>query len=156
MSEAATLQSHPVLVIERVFNADPKRVYEAWTKAESLQAWMGPTGFVCDQCDTDARVGGRYSMRLVGPSDSAHTAVGEYLDLVPSERLVFTFSWLQEDGAPGQRMQITIDLEELEVGKTKMRFFQENFIDREARDEHEDGWTGSFAKLGSFLSRDTA
>ena len=111
---------------------------------------MGPDGITCGNVSVDARVGGKYSMQLTGASGSKNTCVGEYLEMVEPERLVFSFSWLQDDGNPGQRMLITLDFEDL-GDETRMRFFQQSFIDTEARDQHNEGWTGSFTKLARLL-----
>jgi len=143
----------PVLSMDRVFNAPRAAVWAAWTDAEKLAVWMGPEGYTCSDPTADARVGGTYSVTLTGSTGVSNTCLGEYLEVLEPERLVFTFSWRQEDGQPGQRMLITIDLEDL-GGRTRMRFFQQNFIDEDARDNHNQGWTGSFAKLAAFVEAD--
>ena len=149
-ANSEAVAERPVLSIERVFDARRETVWEAWTDARKWSVWMGPEGHTCSGGTADARPGGSFSMTLSGPSGACNTCVGDYLEVRRPERLVFSFSWLQEDEKPGQRMLITIDLEDLGT-RTRMRFFQEDFIDADARDDHNQGWIGSFNKLQAFV-----
>ena len=76
---------------------------------------------------------------------------GVYREIVEPERLVYTFSWDREDGAPGHETLVTITFEE-QGGKTLMTLKQAVFETTQNRDGHRWGWNSSFDRLGEYLS----
>lgn len=85
------------LKITRVFNAPRELVFKAWTERERVRQWWGPKGFTCPVCEIDVRPGGAIKIDMQGPDGTIYPMGGEYKEIVPPERLVFT-SW-----APNQR-----------------------------------------------------
>jgi uncharacterized protein YndB with AHSA1/START domain len=84
----------------RVFNVPREFVYQAFTDSQYLGKWWGPKGFTNPFCQIDARSGGAISIQMRGPDGTFHPMVGIYLEMVPSERLSFTYSALDKDGKP--------------------------------------------------------
>ncbi|NJD31400.1 MAG: hypothetical protein FIB04_05890 [Gammaproteobacteria bacterium] len=71
--------------------APPERVYRAFTDADAMAKWLPPHGFTGRVHDLDARVGGTFRMSFTNfSSGQSHSFGGEYLDLVPNERLRYT------------------------------------------------------------------
>ena len=156
MTQTATqAQSPDVLVIRRVFKASPARVFAAWTEADQVRHWMGPAGITCRGAKTDPRVGGAFTFPMVEADGSTHTAVGAFSEVTPPAdgapgRLAFTWSWIQDHGGPGQRMEIVLDFQVHPDG-CEMTLTPTNFIDDDARTAHNRGWDGSFDKLEAHL-----
>jgi uncharacterized protein YndB with AHSA1/START domain len=86
----------PTIVITRVFDAPRRLVFEAWTKPEHLMRWWGPRDLTFSVCEMDFRPGGawRFVLRRDG---NDYGFGGEYREILPPERLVYTFRF---DGAP--------------------------------------------------------
>jgi uncharacterized protein YndB with AHSA1/START domain len=77
--------------LHRVLKAPPARVYKAFTDADGLAKWLPPDGFTCKVHQLDARVGGTFKMSFTSFSaGSGHSFGGEYLELVPGEKLRYT------------------------------------------------------------------
>lgn len=89
------------IVVKRTFNAPPRIVFEAWTKAELFKRWWVPksVGITLASCELDVRVGGKY--RLVFGSDPSQQMefFGRYLEVTPPSRLVWTNEEGGEDGS---------------------------------------------------------
>lgn len=153
MSEALATeqQSEPRLTIERSFAQPPARVFAAWTDSAALRQWMGPGEVRAPDAEIDARVGGVYRIPMLLPDGGTATVRGTISELVPDRRLRFSWAWDQEDGSPGQVMDVIVEFH-AEQGGTRMVLNQTRFIDAEARDKHEHGWSGSFDKLAQHLT----
>lgn len=80
------------LVIRRVFNARPRTVFDAMTKPELLRRWWAPKalGVVLFEVQSDPRVGGRYRFVFGHPGAPPMAFSGEYKEVVPGERVVYT------------------------------------------------------------------
>jgi uncharacterized protein YndB with AHSA1/START domain len=88
------------LEMTRVVAAPRELVWEAWTDAEQLAVWWGPKGFTNPVCEIDVRVGGAILIHMTAPNGAMHPMTGEYLEVVPPERLVFTAAALDPEGKP--------------------------------------------------------
>lgn len=138
------------LVIERQFNTNPERLYEAWTNPEILQKWWGPVGVSVPELQLDVRENGEWTTTFYLEEAKATRVVsGKYLTLDPPNRLVFTWGW-SEDGKRGHETEVEILL--VAVGEnTMMTLTQKTFAETEHRDSHSHGWTSSFTKLDNLL-----
>ena len=141
----------PTLTIEREFDAPIERVFLAWTTSEGLRAWMGPEGCTAPDATCDAREGGQYCVPILGSDGSINTVRGTYHTVDAPNLLVFTWQWDQSDGSEGREMLVTVKFEAVNGG-TRMHFHQVNFIDDEARDKHNFGWSSSFDCLDKHLA----
>ena len=94
------------VVVTRTFDAPARLVFEAWTKPELFEQWWVPRsmGMTLRSCELDVRTGGKY--RLLFGDDPANPMAffGEYLDVVPNQRLVWTN---EESGADGSVTTVT-------------------------------------------------
>lgn len=78
------------LVLDRVVDVPPDRVWRAWTRPEQIVKWFTPAPWKTTHCEIDLRPGGKF-LTVMGPPDGdAVTNVGCYLEVVPHERLVWT------------------------------------------------------------------
>ena len=148
----ATTSTENELVITRVFDAPRELVYEAWTDAEQLTAWLGPEGFTAHSVSGDVRPGGRWRSAIRSADGTEFWCSGEYRETVPPERLVFTFEWEDTDGSkPGENSVITVSLADAD-GKTEMTFRQVGLESADSRDGHTDGWQQAFNKLAAHIA----
>lgn len=139
------------LVIERVFNAPRALVFRAWTDPEHMQRWFGPRWHPARELTMDVRPGGRWRSCLRSTETGADLWVGGvYREIVPPERLVFTFAW-EEEGERGLETVVTITFTERD-GKTLMSFRQTPFQSDGERDGHRGGWTSTWDRLDDFLA----
>jgi len=94
----------------RELAAPPDLVYRAWTRPEMAARWWGPKGFVTEKLEMDVRVGGGYRHTMRSPEGTRHTKRGVYREVGP-DRLVLTYAWEDEAGAPKHWMLVTVTFE---------------------------------------------
>jgi uncharacterized protein YndB with AHSA1/START domain len=98
------VETKPSLTVERTYRVPPQRVWQAWTQAEALKQWFAPNdAFKVEVIEADVRVGGRYRIKMNAPDGEVHDVSGVYREVVPNERLVFTWAWRttpERDGDP--------------------------------------------------------
>ena len=99
----------------RVLRAPPERVYRAFIDGDAMAKWLPPHGFTGKVHEIDARVGGRYRMSFTNFSTGqSHSFGGEWLELVPGERIVHTDRF-DDPNLPGE-MTVTITLRKVLCG----------------------------------------
>jgi uncharacterized protein YndB with AHSA1/START domain len=109
--------------LHRVFCAPSERVYRAFLDADAMVKWLPPNGFTGKVHHLDAKVGGTFKMSFTNfTTGNGHSFGGEYLELVPHERLHYTDKF-DDPNLPGE-MQVTITLKEVSVG-TEVNILQE-------------------------------
>lgn len=107
----------------RVLRATPEKVYRAFLDGDALAKWLPPNGFTGKVHHLDARVGGSYKMAFTNfGSGHSHSFGGDYLELVPHERIRYT-NRFDDPNLPGQ-MQTTISLKKVFCG-TEVNIVQE-------------------------------
>jgi len=151
MAARAKAASGHELVITRVFDAPRSLVWDAWTKKEHALQWSGPRDHPVVEADHDIRPGGKWRGCLKGADGRPLWQRGEYKEVVPQEKLVFTFAWDEEDGSAGNETLITVTLAD-KGGKTEMVFRQAGLPSEASRDGHRGGWNSSFDRLDDFLA----
>jgi len=113
--------------LHRVLRASPEKVFRAFTQEDAMNRWLPPNGFTGKVHSIDARVGGFYRMSFTNfSSGNSHSFGGEYLELVPNERIKYTGKF-DNPGMPGE-MQTTVTLTEVFCG-TEMTVVQEGIPD---------------------------
>jgi uncharacterized protein YndB with AHSA1/START domain len=132
----------PVVRLRRRLRAPVERVFAAWTDPASVGRWMSPVGFAI--AELDPRVGGRLRVVMVADDVSLeHT--GEYLEVVPSRRLVFTW----RSPFTGDDSRVTVEL--VERGEETDLVLVHEFLPGDAVASHEDGWTWMLDRLATAL-----
>jgi uncharacterized protein YndB with AHSA1/START domain len=135
------------LVVRRVIAASPERLFEAWTTPAQFRAWWGPRGVRCIHAEIDPRVGGSYRIGNRLPGGEVLWIVGEFLEVAPGQRLVFT--WRREpESAPTEHVTVRF---EPRGAATEVIVVHERIASDGVRDEHEQGWLGCLAGLEAYL-----
>jgi uncharacterized protein YndB with AHSA1/START domain len=144
---STTIAVKPSLTIKRRFNAAPAKVYAAWADPEKMTHWMGPSGVQKVEAECDLRVGGRYRVKMI-MADDQHDVSGVYREIVPNEKLVFTWAW---KSTPERESLVTVTFKPDGDG-TIMTLLHERFFDEDARDRHNAGWSGTMDRLEHYLN----
>lgn len=107
----------------RVLRAAPEKVYRAFLDADAVAKWLPPNGFTGKIHQMDAKVGGTYHMSFTNfTTGRSHSFGGEYLELVPHERIRYTDRF-DDPNLPGE-MLTTITLKRVSCG-TELNIVQE-------------------------------
>lgn len=141
------------LIITRIFDAPRELVWKAWIELELLERWICPRDFNVTFCQGELRIGGNWRTGMQSPEGVQHICGGEYREIIPLSKLVFTHAWEDENGEFGPQTLVSVTISD-EGEKTLMRFEQTGFNSVESRDGHEDGWTGAFENLSSCFGKD--
>ncbi|RWO41630.1 MAG: toxin [Mesorhizobium sp.] len=101
--------------LHRVLTTSPEKVYRAFVEADALAKWLPPNGFTCTVHDFEAKVGGTFKMSFRNfTTGDSHSFGGEYLELVPGERLLYTDRF-DDPNLPGE-IRVTVILKKVSVG----------------------------------------
>ena len=148
-SAVAPTRESPSLQLERHYPVAPEKVWRAWTDPQALSIWFGPgdTQSVL-RAELDVRVGGRFDIAFRTQDGVVHAVGGVYRVVEPPRRLVFSWAW---HSTPERESQVSLSLH-AEGGGTRMAFLHAQFVDPQARDDHEGGWVPTFDKLAQFLA----
>jgi uncharacterized protein YndB with AHSA1/START domain len=139
----STVQFH------RVLRATPERVYRAFLDPDALVKWLPPNGFTAKVHHLDPRAGGTYKMSFTNfTSGTSHSFGGEYLELVPNERIRHTDRF-DDPNLPGE-MQVTVTLRKVSVG-TDVTIVQAGVPDVIPPDACTLGWQESLALLATLV-----
>ena len=140
---ASTIRLH------RILRATPERVYRAFLEPDALVKWMPPNGFTGQVHHMDVRIGGAYKMSFTNFSTGQrHTFGGEYLELVPHERIRHTDRF-DDPNLPGT-IQVTIALKQVSCG-TELNITQEEVPDIIPPEACYLGWQESLTLLAKLV-----
>jgi len=138
--------------LHRVLAAPPERVYRAFVDPGAICKWLPPNGFTCTVHELDAKVGGRYRMSFTNfGTGNSHAFGGEYLELVPGERLKYSDTF-EDPNLPGE-MTTTVTLKKVSVG-TEVQIVQEGVPDVIPAEACYLGWQESLALLKNVVEPD--
>lgn len=124
------------LTREIVIDATPETVWPFLTDPERHVEWEGT------EAELDPRPGGAYRVLVAG----RYQAAGEFVEVVPLKKVVFTFGWEQEGSpiAPGSTtVEITLHRE---GDKTRLRLVHRG-LPEDAVDTHIAGWSHYLDRL---------
>jgi uncharacterized protein YndB with AHSA1/START domain len=141
------VSSKPALTLKRRLTAPPAKIYRAWTDAAKISRWFGPEDAEMLRAETDVRVGGRFRIVFRGPDGEEHDVGGVYREVVPNQKLVFTWAWRS---TPERESLVTVALKRDGDG-TLLTLLHEQFFDEAARDRHGRGWNETLDKLGRYV-----
>ena len=135
--------------LHRVIRATPEKVYRAFLDADALAKWLPPNGFTCKVHQLDARIDGGYRMSFTNFSTGRSESFGgEYLELVPNERIRHTDSF-DDPKLPGT-METTISLRPVFCG-TELNVVQEGIPEAIPPEACYLGWQDSLLLLAKLV-----
>lgn len=135
--------------LHRVLRATPERVYRAFLDPDAMVKWLPPDGFTGKVHHIDARVGGTFRMSFTNfTTGSSHSFGGEYLELVPNERIRNTDRF-DDPNLPGT-MHVTVEFRKVSCG-TELNITQEGVPDVIPAEACYLGWQDSLALLARLV-----
>src|SRR5437763_12162453 len=124
MTKKTEPASTSTIRLHRVLRAPPDRVYRAFLDPDAMAKWLPPNGFTCKVHHMDAKVGGTFRMSFSNfTTGSSHSFGGEYLEIVPNERIRYTDRF-DDPNLPGV-IEVTVILKPVSVG-TEINIEQAN------------------------------
>ena len=133
--------------IRRWIRARPERVFEAWTRPDLMVRWFFPSEGWTAAVTSDLRVGGRYEISMRDAEGGRHHQFGEYREIVPSSRLVFTWNCPELSV-----VESVVTVELIDHGdRTELVLTHELPPDPAIRSGHEQGWEGCLSNLEKML-----
>jgi len=140
--------------LHRVLRATPERVYRAFLDPDAMAKWLPPNGFTGKVHHLEARVGGTFRMSFTDfATGQSHSFGGEYLELVPHERLRYTDKF-DDPNLPGE-MQTTVTLKPVSCG-TELNVVQEGIPEVIPPEACYLGWQDSLRLLGQLVETESA
>lgn len=135
--------------LHRVLRTTPERLYRAFIDAAAMAKWLPPNGFTCTVHHMDAKVGGTFKMSFTNfTTGKSHSFGGEYLELVPHERIRYTDRF-DDPNLPGE-MRVTVALKEVSCG-TDLNIVQEGIPDVIPVEACYLGWQESLTLLAKLV-----
>jgi uncharacterized protein YndB with AHSA1/START domain len=135
--------------LHRVIATKPEKIYRAFIEADALAKWLPPNGFACTVHQLDATVGGTFRMSFRNfTTGNSHSFGGEYIELVPHERLRYTDKF-DDPNLPGQ-IQVTVTLRKVSLG-TELNIVQEGLPDAIPLEACYLGWQESLRNLARLV-----
>jgi uncharacterized protein YndB with AHSA1/START domain len=135
--------------LHRVLRAKAEKVYRAFLEAGALAKWLPPYGFTCTVHHLDARAGGTFRMSFQNfSSGNGHSFGGEYIELVPNERLRYTDKF-DDPNLPGV-LEVTVSLKPV-LGGTELSITQSGIPDAIPLEMCYLGWQESLAQLATLV-----
>jgi uncharacterized protein YndB with AHSA1/START domain len=116
-SQPASLSDRQ-LVLTRLLDAPPEKVYRAWTEPELLKQWFAPLPWTTPRAETDVRPGGASLIVMRSPEGVDHPNQGVYLEVVENGRLVFTDAYIRAWDPSQQPFMTVVITFEPSGGKT--------------------------------------
>ena len=135
--------------LHRVLTTRPEKVYRAFLEADALAKWLPPNGFACTVHHLEAKVGGTFKMSFRNfTTGTGHSFGGEFVELVPNERLRYTDRF-DDPNLPGE-IQVTVTSKTVSVG-TEINIVQEGLPDVIPLEACYLGWQQSLRNLARLV-----
>jgi len=135
--------------LHRVLSTRPEKVYRAFLEADALAKWLPPNGFTCTVHHLEAKVGGTFKMSFRNfTTGNGHSFGGQYVELVPHERLRYTDKF--DDPNLVGDIVVTVTLKKVPVG-TELHVVQEGLPDVIPVEACYLGWQESLRNLARLV-----
>jgi len=135
--------------LHRVLTTKPEKVYRAFVEPDAMAKWLPPNGFTCTVHHLDAKVGGTFKMSFRNfTTGASHSFGGQFLELVPHERLRYTDKF-DDPNLPGE-IQVSVTLRQVSCG-TEINILQEGIPDVIPVEACYLGWQDSLRNLASLV-----
>jgi uncharacterized protein YndB with AHSA1/START domain len=134
--------SKPALQLRRTYPASPEEIFAAWTEPEQMREWLCPAGATIPVVEVDLREGGIFRIDMRS-EQGTYTHTGVYQEIIPPEKLVFTWSSYNT-----QYKETLVTVELIQHGQeTELVLTHEALPDKKTQDMHVMGWTSILDKL---------
>lgn len=151
-----TTETTHSLVLERIFDAPPEKVWQAWSTPEILVQWWAPRPWSTPVCEMEMRAGGKFHFVMKGPEGEEFDNNGVFLEVIPGHKIVTTDAFKPGWTPAGPFMVAIVTMAPIEGGrKTKYTATAMHWT-AEAREQHEkmgfhEGWGKCADQLAEVL-----
>lgn len=137
------------LVMQRVIQASPETLFDAWTKAELLRSWFHPRAdWTTPEAETDLRVRGAWRAEMRSGQGESHPVFGKYWIVERPYKLVFTWNPFGEADA---ETLVTLQFRRIHGDSTELTLTHEGLRGEKEKEGHAAGWVGCLEQLGKFV-----
>lgn len=136
------------LQIKKFINAPKEKIFNAWTHPEQIKRWFAPGNMTVPFAEGEAVIGGHYKIQMKNDKNEIFTTYGQYKEIIPNQKLVFTWGW---EGPDRHETLVTLELTERDGG-TELTLTHERFIDAAQKNHHAEGWEGCLANLADRIN----
>jgi uncharacterized protein YndB with AHSA1/START domain len=147
-NDSTTVAKGFKLTVTRVISAPCAMVFRAWTEPEQLAQWFGPAEVELRHLKAEIKIGGAFRIHFVSKKGD-HIATGDYQEIVPNQRLKFSWSW-EHYAMPDS--VVTVDFEDLGQ-TTRLTLVHEGLPDQEDADDHKKGWASMIEKFARLMEQ---
>jgi uncharacterized protein YndB with AHSA1/START domain len=140
------------LEIKRFIKASPERVYAAWTEPAQMKEWFGPEHAQTIDFVAEVRVGGKYRWNLTTAEGEPMTVQGEYRELTPGKKIVFTWQWEDDETWENHSSIVTVEFNRREGG-TELCLTHTQLPNEKSRQGHTEGWKSVLDRLEKRFSK---
>jgi uncharacterized protein YndB with AHSA1/START domain len=152
MKMATKTEDETSLEITRFINAARTRVYAAWTDPAQLKEWFGPVWVRTCELIAEPRVGGKFHWDVINSEGKEVTIQGEYREIVPGNKIVFTWKHCDDELWKNQTSIVTVEFSDRNSG-TELRLKHEQLPAEESREDRTPrGWNSVLDRLEKFVS----
>ncbi len=107
------------------------------------------------EATADVQIGGKYCISMTNTNDGkVHTVAGTYHEVIPNEKLIYTWQWQNTDSSGSENHPetlVTLEFKSIGVNESELILTHERFADEKTCDHHQQGWTGCIGNLDLFL-----
>lgn len=144
------------LVLERVLDAPPEKVYRAWTDPELMKQWLSPKPWTITEASCDPRPGGLTRFTMVAPDGNTFPCTSVFLEVIPNRRLISTDGLTGDWRPAGDPFMVSrVDMEPLPDGRTKYTAKAQHWTEAAMKQHEEmgfhDGWGQCADQLAELL-----
>ena len=151
MTDSATAE-RTELTLTKTIRASREKVFQAWTKPDLVKRWFAPGAMTVPSAEVEAKVGSSYRIQMLDTDGSTtYTTRGDYKEIIPNEKLVFSWGW---EGPERYESQVTILLKDNNEG-TELTLIHQRLANTEAVEKHTEGWIGCLANLADRINQFT-
>jgi uncharacterized protein YndB with AHSA1/START domain len=135
--------------LHRVLTAKPEKIYRAFLEPDAMAKWLPPNGFVCTIHHFEPKVGGTFKVSFRNfTTGQSHSFGGEYLELIPNEKLRYTDKF-DDPNLPG-KLEVTVTIKKVLVG-TELNIVQSGIPDAIPVEQCYLGWQESLQNLARLV-----
>jgi uncharacterized protein YndB with AHSA1/START domain len=132
--------------ITRIIEAPREAVFRAWTEPEQIRRWWGPGEFTCPEAEVDLRPGGSYRLAMQPAEGEPFIVAGDYHEVDPPARLVYTWRWETGPAADGSESLVRVEFHP-QGETTELVLTHSEFPESHGPAPYRMGWEGGLEKF---------
>ncbi|MBL8548446.1 MAG: SRPBCC family protein [Hyphomonadaceae bacterium] len=141
------------LVLTRVYDAPPEKLFQAWTDPELMKQWFVPRPWTIARVESDIRPGGASIVVMRDPDGKEYPNPGQYLEVVPNRKLVFTDAYLGDwKHSEKPFMTVVLTFEPIAGGKTNYTAYVSHWTKEDCETHEQMGFHQGWAQVAEQLA----